>query len=96
MAEQSTGDANTPSRFDPYGPNALADETRQAQMTNANDTPTDVNVNAVVGRVQTAAFVGQQETLTLMGKNFEADATRRNKQFDDLAMWRSGGLKNTP
>lgn len=92
MAEQSTGDANTPSRFDPYGPNALADETRQAQMTNANDTPTDVNVNAVVGRVQTSAFVAQQETLTLMGKSFEANADRRNKQFDDAAIWRSGNL----
>lgn len=50
--DQSSGDANTPSRFDPYGPNALADETRQAQMTESNDTPTDVNMNAVVARNQ--------------------------------------------
>lgn len=82
MAEQSSGDANTPSRFDPYSPNALADETRQAQMTNANDTPTDVNPNAVVARAQTAGFVEQQGTYTLMGKNFEANADRRNKIAD--------------
>ena len=73
----AVGDAETPSRFDPYGPNALADETRQAQMQLANDAPVDVNVNAVLAREQAA-------TLTLMGKNFEANADRRNKIFDAL------------
>lgn len=68
MAE---GDASTPSRFDPYGPNANADETRQAQHIEANDAPLDVNLNAVVAREQAA-------TLTLMGKNFEANAMRFN------------------
>lgn len=88
MAEQSTGDANTPSRFDPYGPNALADETRQAQMQAANDVPVDVNPNAVVARVQTAGFIEQQGTFSLMGKNFEANADRRNKIADHMmAQW---------
>ena len=63
--------------YDPYGPNANADETRQAQHSNSNDAPTDVNVNAVVAREQSA-------TLTLMGKNFEANADRRNKIADIL------------
>ena len=73
----AVGDADTPSRFDPYGPNALADETRQAQMAVANDAPADVNVNAVMAREQAA-------TLTLMGKNFEAGANRRNMIADEL------------
>lgn len=73
----AVGDADTPSRFDPYGPNALADETRQAQMQLANDAPVDVNVNSIIAREQGA-------TLTLMGKNFEANADRRNKIFDAI------------
>lgn len=73
----AVGDADTPSRFDPYGPNALADETRQAQMALANDAPVDVNVNSIIAREQGA-------TLTLMGKNFEANADRRNKIFDAI------------
>jgi hypothetical protein len=77
-AEASPGDAITPSRFDPYGPNAEADATRQAQQTNSNDTPTDVTINAVVVREQAGTFV-------LMGKNFEANADRRNKIFDLIA-----------
>ena len=68
-------EAEAPDRWDPYGPNANADETRQAQHSNANDTPTDVNLNAVVAREQSGTFV-------LMGKNFEANADRRNKIFD--------------
>ena len=75
MAEQSTGDANTPSRFDPYGPNALADETRQAQMMNANDAPVDVNLNAVVARSQTLTF-------DVAGKNYESNADLRQKYAD--------------
>ncbi len=69
--EQSSGDANTPSRFDPYGPNALADETRQAQMQQANDVPTDVNMNAIVARSQAL-------TEDIAGKNYEAASSRRN------------------
>lgn len=73
----ASGDADTPSRFDPYGPNALADETRQAQMAVANDAPVDVNPNAVIAREQAG-------TLVLMGKNFEAGANRRNIIADEM------------
>ena len=77
MAEnaESSTDFN---RMNPYGPGANADETRQAQHQNANDTPTDVNSNAVVAREQAGTF-------TLMGKNFEAGASRRNGLFDHIA-----------
>lgn len=64
-------ESTAPNRWDPYGPNANADDTRQAQQTNSNDTPTDVNINAVVVREQAGTF-------TLMGKNFEANAMRFN------------------
>jgi hypothetical protein len=60
-----------------FGPRESADETRQAQHTQANDAPTDVNMNAVVAREQAG-------TLVLMGKNFEANADRRNKLFDAI------------
>lgn len=75
MADQSTGDANTPSRFDPYGPNALADETRQAQMQQANDVPTDVNMNAIVARSQAL-------TVDVLGKNHTDNADLRQKIAD--------------
>lgn len=73
----ASGDADTPSRFDPYGPNANADETRQAQHTESNDTPTDVNMNAVVARSQ--AF-----TVDLASKNYEAAANRRTIIADEM------------
>ena len=57
-----------PNRFNPFGPGASADETRQAQQSQSNDVPTDVNMNAVVAREQAGTF-------TLMGKNFEANAS---------------------
>lgn len=60
-----------------FGPVENADETRQAQHSLANDAPVDVNCNAIIAREQGA-------TLTLMGKNFEANADRRNKIFDAL------------
>ena len=78
----AAGDAETPNRFDPYGPNALADETRQAQMMAANDTPVDVNVNAVVARSQTLTF-------DIAGKNYESNADLRQKYAD----FKFGGLK---
>ena len=65
----------TPEHSNAFGPAENADETRQAQHTNANDTPTDVNINAVVAREQAGTFA-------LMGKNFEANADRRNKVAD--------------
>lgn len=79
----------TPVHSQGYGPAEQADETRQAQQQAANDVPVDVNPNAVVARVQTAGLVEQQGTFTLMGKNFEANADRRNKIFDDIVHLRS-------
>ncbi len=74
MSEESIG----PEPSTAFGPRESADETRQAQHTNANDTPTDVNMNAIIAREQGG-------TLVLMGKNFEANADRRNKIFDALS-----------
>lgn len=61
-----------------FGPVENADETRQAQQAQANDVPTDVNFNAVVCR-------SQELTLDVLGKNYEANADRRNKIFDHMA-----------
>lgn len=82
----------TPVHSQGFGPAEDADATRQAQHSNANDTPTDVNANAVVARVQSAAYIAQQETITQMGKNFEHLAARRNSIFDDIAAFRAGKL----
>jgi len=67
----------SPAHSQGFGPAEQADETRQAQQTISNDAPTDVNMNAVVAREQAG-------TLVLMGKNFEANADRRNKIFDAI------------
>lgn len=75
----------TPQHSQGYGPAEEADATRQAQQQAANDVPVDVNPNAIIARTQAAAFVEQQSTLTLMGKNFEAGASRRNALFDHFA-----------
>lgn len=69
--------------YEPFGAHSSADETRQAQQKVANDAVADVDVNSVVAREQAA-------TLTLMGKNFEAGAARRNAIFDDIAHQRAG------
>jgi hypothetical protein len=69
-------DTPLPSRG--YGSVEATDDTRQAQQTISNDAPTDVNMNAVVAREQAGTF-------TIMGKNFEANADRRNKIFDHIA-----------
>ncbi len=61
-----------------YGPVEMSDDTRQAQNQVANDAPVDVNPNAIAAREQTS-------TLVLMGKNFEAGASRRNSLFDHFA-----------
>ena len=71
----AVGDADTPSRFDPYGPNALADETRQAQMALANDAPVDVNLNSIIGRSQALTF-------DVAGKNYESNSDLRQKFAD--------------
>lgn len=46
-------------------------ETQQAQHSNSNDTPTDVNMNAIIAREQGGTF-------TQMGKEFAAGAARRD------------------
>lgn len=77
MAAEDPQNPTDSNRMNPFGPGANADETRQAQHQVANDAPVDVNANAVVARAQA-------ETLTLMGKNFEAGAARRNGILDAL------------
>lgn len=68
-----------------FGAREDADATRQAQHQNANDTPVDVNPNAIVARLQASAFAAQQETLAQMGKNFEASAMRFNGLMSHFA-----------
>lgn len=67
----------TPQHSQGFGPAENADETRQAQHSQANDTPTDVNLNAVVARSQTLTF-------DLAGKNYEAGADRRRIMADAM------------
>lgn len=58
-----------------FGARESADETRQAQQSVSNDAPTDVNPNAIIARSQAL-------TVDVLGKNFEANADRRNKLAD--------------
>lgn len=60
-----------------FGPRESSDETRQAQHSLSNDAPTDVNFNSIVARSQAL-------TVDALGKNYEANADRRNKIFDDM------------
>ena len=83
MAEAVTGTTATTSgepstssnRMDPFGPGSVADETRQAEFQQANDVPTDVNMNAVVARSQAL-------TVDLAGKSFTGNMDRRDKLAD--------------
>ncbi len=68
----------TPVHSNAYGAAEDADATRQSQHTISNDAPTDVNCNAVLARAQA-------ETITLMGKGFEANAARREAMFTIIA-----------
>lgn len=52
-----------------FGAREQADETRQASQTFANDTPTDVNFNAIAARSQAL-------TVNLAGKSYELGHTR--------------------
>lgn len=54
-----------------------ADATRQAQQSFSNDTPTDVNFNAVVCRSQAL-------TVDIAGKNYEAASSRRQMIADRM------------
>ena len=87
MGAEATTVSGDGASYEPYGQRAAADDTRQAQQTQSNDTPTDVNMNAVVAREQAG-------TLVLMGKNFEAGASRRNALFDHLAFISGAGKKD--
>ncbi len=58
-----------------YGPVEGADETRQAQHSRSNDSPTDVNNNAVLARSQAL-------TLDAMGKFWTSNGDRREKIAD--------------
>jgi hypothetical protein len=95
MAEEVPYDPSPP-HSNAFGPAEQADETRQAQQQAANDVPVDVNPNAIIARTQSAGFVEQQGTLTLMGKNFEAGASRRNALFDHFGAIIAGGVKVSP
>lgn len=59
----------------PFGPGVDADATRQAQHMAANDTPVDVNFNAIVAR-------GQALTVEALGKGFVANEDLRQKYAD--------------
>lgn len=72
-------DPNAPEHSEGFGAAEDSDATRQAQHAAANDTPVDVNPNAVIARAQA-------ETIVLMGKNFEAGASRRNMMADQKAL----------
>lgn len=59
----------------PWSPEIAASATDQAQHQTANDTPTDVNYNAIVARSQAL-------TVDIAGKSYESNADRRNKLAD--------------
>ena len=65
-------DPNAPEHSEGFGPAENADDTRQAQHSQANDTPTDVNMNAVVARSQALTF-------DIAGKGFTANQDLREK-----------------
>lgn len=70
--------ANNPAHSSAFGPIENADETRQAQHSQSNDTPTDVNPNAVMVRLQTM-------TMARIGEEFQGAAARRTGMFDHMA-----------
>ena len=69
MADTSNNQLGNSGTDIPYGPGVNADETRQAQHVAANDTPVDVNMNAVVARSQAL-------TVDIAGKGFVAEERR--------------------
>ena len=62
-----------------FGPAESADETRQAQQTVSNDSPTDVNPNAALARTQKAMYAAHQQPRGTQYYNNMANAnyTRR-------------------
>jgi len=72
------GQDPTPTHSNAFGAAEDSDATRQAQHTQSNDTPTDVNNNAALGRFQAL-------TTGLAGAGFAASADRRASMFDVIA-----------
>jgi hypothetical protein len=66
----------SPEHSNAFGPAEDADSTRQAQHSVANDTPTDVNFNAIAARSQAL-------TVDALGKSFASNQDRRDKIADD-------------
>ena len=69
----------TPQHSQGFGAAESADETRQAQQQLTNDTPADVNFNAIMAR-------SQGLTVDIAGKNYEAASDRRTIIADALLM----------
>jgi hypothetical protein len=82
MSEEAVQD-QTPQHSQAFGAAEDADATRQAQHQMGNDFPIDVNPNAVIARAQC-------ETITQMGKNFEAQAMRFNGLMGHMAAKMAG------
>ena len=61
-----------------FGARETADETRQAQHTEANDAPDDLSMQRVEVRSQAL-------TVDVLGKAFVANSDRRDKTFDLLS-----------
>lgn len=71
MADPANTESSTDfNRFNPFGPGASADETRQSWQAAANDMPAYVNTNA-------AFNLSQMQTTDVYGKEFAAAAARR-------------------
>lgn len=64
-----------------FGARESADETRQAQQSVSNDSPTDVNPNAVIARSQMLTF-------DVLGKNVVDNGDLRQKMADANSDWR--------
>ncbi len=60
-----------------FGAREDADETRQAQHEMANDTPVDVNLNAIMARSQAL-------TVDIAGKEFTSNSDMRQKIQDQF------------
>lgn len=78
MAVDTTGvQDQTPVATMGFGARESADETRQAQQSFSNDTPTDVNFNAAVARSQVL-------TVDIAGKEFASNSDTRQKLQDQF------------
>lgn len=73
MSEQD----NTPTHSQGFGAAENSDDTRQAQHSLSNDTPCDVNLNAVFARAQAL-------TVAIAGRGFVAGQERRNILADQF------------